>query len=171
MKRIVDIITSSHPKGIVALDLDYDIDSINYPDRRHLYFCIKDILYENDWCMVNNNLIRYKKELELINPLKVIASTDNLNLPKPSKEFINNFITYNPKQCYIEFEEVSNTYGAKVKLTDNFINVTIIPKTYSKEEVIVLLAKILNDMSPENSEYYLNGNKSDLLNNWLNENL
>lgn len=161
----------------------------------HLYILSEDEIKEGDWFVkirgFNGKPSLYKeKKAAFLNSewlnssdvndcFKVIASTDqSLELPEPSKAFIEKYVDlYNKGQqieeVNVEYELVghSTTLGIenwepKVS-SDNTITIRKIKDSYTRDEVVELFDKLNQDLQ---TEYNVDCPYS-VIEHWLKENL
>lgn len=129
-------------------------------DPHHLYFVSDEEIKEGNWYFskIHNKIFQsVHTDQYFENEFKVIASTDtSLNLPQPSKEWIEYFVSEWNKgnkieKVMVEYEQegyiihksfpanVSPRFYLKIN-SDNTINIKPIKDSWSREEVRILLA-------------------------------
>ena len=162
--------------------------------HQHLYVLSHEFVKEGDWCFWLNPskdfIAKYTKDYEKETARKIIASTDPaLNLPMPSKGFIDQYIvSYNNRKpitdILVEYGYTIDTtvdhfdqrreYFLKVNPKDNTITIKKIKNTWDKEELDVILLQVMNlgmDTRQNQQAGYESRSGKDILEQWKNENL
>lgn len=157
-----------------------------YP-AQHLYFLSNEEIKKGDWYLniVSNEIVNvdFNIDYEQNHCKKIIATTDiSLQLPQPSKEFIQVYIkTYNEgKPITKVLVEIDNewidtsgkmAFGIPYQLKVNSNNEVIIKKIkdiYTREKVIELLSKHFVEAG---SKIGLGQNVTEFTKIWIEENL
>lgn len=163
----------------------------SYPDEckvHHLYITSDEEIKEDDWYIGDNIIYNLVTKTNGMNPQKIISTTNpTLNLPQPSKSFIDKYIEeYNEgnpiTEVMVEYEtkNISDDEGffnvkdiLKVN-SDNTINIKSIKNSWSREEVIEFGLKCVNlgmDLK-NNPSSFLNGlSGKDYYYKWIEENI
>lgn len=163
-------------------------------EAQHLYFCINEELKEDDWiyselsnphtpahCIQKNfvsnfgngnEYILYSDAQTCMN-YKIIASTDEtLELPRPSKAFIQKYCEYGPfDKVNVEYEENCNGVYLPKRAKDNTITVHPLQYLFTRKEVTALVSKVLYDANNVDYPKMDLREKAIYLNEWLDNNL
>ena len=182
-------------KDTISYTTTENISGGNY---QHLYITSNNEIKKDDWFIANqgvhqcievvagdypykiankynNNEIQYQSKNWL--GKKIIATTDtSLELPQPSKQFIQKYIEEYNKGNVITKVEVEHTYDNGEMFVpmntqyllinnDNTINIKPIKDSWSREEIMTLFRHFRTDMLPF-------GQVVDFeLNSWIEKNL
>jgi hypothetical protein len=145
------------------LHLSTNLDILSHHTNQHLYIISDDVIKEDDWCIDSNrNIFQHKNHFPIsIGQRKIIAITDSsLDLPQPSKQFIQKYVEeYNKgniiTDVLVEYEKGLNKplheslrdssplvfERLKVNPKDNTITIKKVKDSYNREEVEKLCKK------------------------------
>lgn len=161
-------------------------------EAQHLYFCVNEEMVEGDYvyseltnpptpahCVQKNFILDidgkdmlYADAQSCMN-YKIIASTDEiLNLPRPSKAFIQKYCENGPiDKVNVEYEENCMGVYLPKRAKDNTITIHPIKYQFTREEVTILISKALyNTNNVDYSKMDLR-EKVSYLSEWLDKNL
>lgn len=154
----------------------------------HLYILSDDEIKEGDWCIVGDHLSRYDSKITSDEELraqwsKIIATTDSSlevvskginpvyeKLPRPSEEFIEDFIirfnNWNQiEKVKVDYEikdytiirtiprDFVTNYEPKINHKDNTISTTHFKDKWNRSEVLDLFDKFISDLKSD-SEFF-----------------
>lgn len=165
-------------------------DSVVKPKHlkgNHLYIISNETnLSTSDWILENNKLKLFNSKSDPNKCIKVIATTrTDIDLPKPSSEFIDLFIEEYNYDNYIsdvmvEYEEkwinrlgfgAEKEESLKIK-SDNTISIKIIKDTWNKEEVDAEKNDFIYLFFSKHYDKLSNiGFTSEYIRKWIKENL
>lgn len=196
--EIIMLVTDKKATGIIKFGnqlrtTSEGLSSMVYYSQ-HLYFLSNEEIKKGDWYLniVSNEIVNvdFNIDYEQNHCKKIIATTDiSLQLPQPSKEFIQAYIqAYNKgkpiTKVLVEMEEIdSQDYHAEIDYfgktdieleyelkinSSNEITIKKIKDNYTREEVIELLSK---HFVKAGSKIGLGQNVTEFTKIWIEENL
>jgi hypothetical protein len=152
--------------------------------KRHLYILSDDKPQVDDWyyCFISGKVLQHKNNCSKAyydsdKTKKIISSTDpSLGLPQPSPQFIQKYVELFNKgevieECLVDyysklgerfagvvFTEKELNYEPKVD-KQNYITITKVKESWSREEVIELLLKAIDICEEEVSRALIDKDK------------
>lgn len=161
-------------------------------EAQHLYFVVNEKMVEGDYvyselsdpptpahCIQKNFTIEvdgkdilYSDAQSCMN-YKIIASTDEtLNLPRPSKAFIQKYCEDGPiNKVNVEYEENCHGVSLPKRAKDNTITIHPVKYQFTREEVTTLISKVLHDANNVDYSKMDLREKASFLSEWLDNNL
>lgn len=134
---------------------------------------VEDILNEESHNIVVLDNENKRQRFSFSYSKKIIASTDEtLNLPRPSKAFIQRYCEDGPiDKVNVEYEENCHGVYLPKRAKDNTITIHPVKYQFSREEVTTLVSKVLYDANNVDYSKMDLREKASFLSEWLDNNL